>query len=63
VSVSIVSTMVNDNDRAAEGFADGVGGADIGAHVFVSIFRAEEAAIERVQNDGSGRSLTELALY
>ena len=34
-AVTVVSAMVNDDDDAVEGGADGVGGADIGGHVLV----------------------------
>ena len=53
-SIAIDTAVVNDDHGAVEGFADGVGGADVGGHIFVAAFRADERAVEGIEYDGDG---------
>ena len=52
--LAVVAAVVHDDDETIEGGADGVGGADVGRHVLIRAFRAREAAVERVDDDGDG---------
>jgi len=48
------AAMMNDDDGAAEGLADGVGGCDVRRHVLVLGFRALQAAVEGVEDHDGG---------
>ena len=47
----VVAAMMDDDDEAVKGVADGVGGLDVGGHVLVAVLRAGERAVERIDAD------------
>ena len=53
-AVSAMSAVMDDDDAAVEGGADSLGGDDVRRHVRVRVFRAVEAAVERVYDDRDG---------
>ena len=54
--------MVNDDNEAAKFFLNLAGRGDIGRHVFIVQFRADKAAVERIEKHDTGPLVAELRL-